>query len=222
MVEIPEEVWTRSLEIEQSYEEVHKGKTEASVMTIEEEEVMWYYDIMKFLELKEYLDGANKRERRFIRIMAIQYILWGGQLCRRSYDGIHLHFLKKEEAKKVMEEVQQGICGRHMNGRMLAKKILRIGYYWNMMETDCVDYVKSCHDCQTYTNLNHASPSELYSMTSPWPFSICGSILRKKCHMSVRGASKIIFDNGSHFEAEVQRIMEEYSIEHYQSSPYRP
>ena len=57
MVEIPEEVWTRSLEIEQSYEEVHKGKTEASVMNIEEEEVMWYYDIMKFLELKEYPDG---------------------------------------------------------------------------------------------------------------------------------------------------------------------
>ena len=39
MVEIPEKVWTRPLEIEQSYEEVHKRKTEASVMTIEEEKV---------------------------------------------------------------------------------------------------------------------------------------------------------------------------------------
>ena len=37
MVEIPEGVWTRPLEIEQSYKEVHKGKTEASVMTIEDE-----------------------------------------------------------------------------------------------------------------------------------------------------------------------------------------
>ena len=57
---------------------------------------------------------------------------------------------------------------------MLAKKILRIGYYWNTMETDCVDYVKSCHACQTHANLNHVPPSELYSMTSPWPFSIWG------------------------------------------------
>ena len=57
---------------------------------------------------------------------------------------------------------------------MLAKKILRIGYYWNMIETDCVDYVKSCHDCQAQANLNHVPPSELYSMTSPWPFSIWG------------------------------------------------
>ena len=61
-----------------------------------------------------------------------------------------------------------------MNGRMLAKKILRMGYYWNTMETNCVDYVKSCLDCQTHANLNHVPPNELYSMTSPWPFSFWG------------------------------------------------
>ena len=36
MVEIPEGVWTRPLEIEQSYEEVHKRRAKASVMTIKE------------------------------------------------------------------------------------------------------------------------------------------------------------------------------------------
>ena len=57
-----------------------------------------------------------------------------------------------------------------MNGRMLAKNILN----WNTMETDCVDYVKSCQDCQTHANLNHVPPSELYSMTSPCPFLVWG------------------------------------------------
>ncbi|XP_030939948.1 uncharacterized protein K02A2.6-like [Quercus lobata] len=80
----------------------------------------------------------------------------------------------KEEAERVMEEVHQGICCLHMNGRMLAKKVPRIGYYWNTMEIDCMDYVKSCHDCQTHANLNHVTPSELYSMTSPWPFLVWG------------------------------------------------
>ena len=61
-----------------------------------------------------------------------------------------------------------------MNGRMLAKKILRIGYYWSTMETNYVDFVKSCHDYQTHANLNHVPPSELYNMTSPWPFSVWG------------------------------------------------
>ena len=76
MVEILEEVWTRPLKIEQSYEEVHKRKIEASVMAIKEKEVPWYHDIMKFLELRTYLDGADKRERHSIRMMATQYILW--------------------------------------------------------------------------------------------------------------------------------------------------
>ena len=147
-MEIPEGVWTQSLEIEQSYKAVHKGKTKASVMTIEEEEVPWYYDIMKFLELGAYLDGVDKRECHSIRMMAIQYVLCGGKLYRRSYDGIHLRCLKKEKAEKVTEEVHLGICGPNMNGRILAIKILRIGYYyWNTMKTACVDYVKSCHDC---------------------------------------------------------------------------
>ena len=74
---------------------------------------------------------------------------------------MHLYCLKKEEAERFMEEVHQGISGPHMNRRMLAKKILRIGYYWNTMETDCVDFVKSCHDCQTPMNLNHVPSSEL-------------------------------------------------------------
>ena len=78
MVEIPKGIWTRPLEIEQSYEEVHKGKTKASVITIKEEKVSWYYDIMKFLELEAYLGGADKREHHSIRMMATQYILCGG------------------------------------------------------------------------------------------------------------------------------------------------
>ena len=54
-----------------------------------------------------------------------------------------------------------------MNERMLAKKILRIRYYWNTTKTDYVDFVKSCHDFQIHANLNHVPPSELYSITSP-------------------------------------------------------
>ena len=97
MVEIPEGVWTQPLEIEQSYGMVHKEKTEASILIIEEEGVPWYYDIMKFFKLGVYLDSANKRKRHSIRMMAIQYILYGGWLYRRSYDGIHLSCLMKEE-----------------------------------------------------------------------------------------------------------------------------
>ena len=78
MVEIPERVWTRPLEIEQSYESIYKEKSESLVLAIEEEWVPWYYDIMKLLELGVYPKSANKRERRSIRMMVMQYILYGG------------------------------------------------------------------------------------------------------------------------------------------------
>ena len=84
---------------------VHKKRAEASVLVTKEESVPWYYDIMKFMESGVYPDGAGKREHHLIRMIAMQYILCEGQLYRRSYDGIHLHCLKKEEAEKVMEEI---------------------------------------------------------------------------------------------------------------------
>ena len=40
--------------------------------------------------------------------------------------------------------------------------------------------------------------------------------------MSVWGAPRDHSNNGSHFEGEVQRVMEEYGIEHHKSSPYQP
>ena len=60
-VEIPEEVWTWPLEIEQSYGMVHKEKAEASVLVIKEERIPWYYNIMKYLELGVYSDRSEER-----------------------------------------------------------------------------------------------------------------------------------------------------------------
>jgi len=50
---------------------------------------------MKFLELGVYPDSVDKREHCSFRMMAMQYILCGSQLYRRSCDGIHLCCLKK-------------------------------------------------------------------------------------------------------------------------------
>ena len=42
------------------------------------------------------------------------------------------------------------------------------------MKTSYISFVKSYHDCHTHANLDHVPPTELYSMTTPWPFSIWG------------------------------------------------
>ena len=57
---------------------------------------------------------------------------------------------------------------------MLACKIMRTGYFWLTMETDCYQFIQRCLECQIHGDLIHVPPSELHALTSPWPFSIWG------------------------------------------------
>ncbi|RVW15648.1 Retrovirus-related Pol polyprotein from transposon 17.6 [Vitis vinifera] len=63
----------------------------------------------------------------------------------------------------------------HMGGHMLARKIMRTGYFWLTMETDCCRFVQKCPECQIHGDLIHAPPLELHALTSPWPFSVWGA-----------------------------------------------
>ena len=58
-----------------------------------------------------------------------------------------------------------------MNAHMLSRKIIRQGYYWTIMEADCVAHIRKCHQCQVLGDLKHMLPMPLHTMTSPWPFS---------------------------------------------------
>ena len=37
--------------------------------------------------------------------------------------------LNKTEAAKVMEKVHEGVCGPYMNGAIMAKKLMRQGFF---------------------------------------------------------------------------------------------
>ena len=82
--------------------------------------------------------------------------------------------LDRASADQVMREVHAGVCGLHMGGHMLAYKIMRIGCFWLIMETNSCQFVHKCPECQIHGDLIHAPPSELHALTSPWPFSIWG------------------------------------------------
>ena len=75
---------------------------------------------------------------------------------------------------RVMREVHEGVCGSHMGGHMLARKIMRTGYFWLTMKTDCCQFVQRCPECQMHEDLIHVLPFELHALTSSWPFSMWG------------------------------------------------
>ncbi|RDY09149.1 Pol polyprotein, partial [Mucuna pruriens] len=85
-----------------------------------------------------------------------------------------LHCVDDQEAKEIMEETHEGTFGTHINGHALARKILRVRYYWTKMELDCYQHVKRCMKWQIYIDNINAAPSILHNLTSPWPFTMWG------------------------------------------------
>ncbi|KAI8572871.1 hypothetical protein RHMOL_Rhmol01G0234000 [Rhododendron molle] len=133
-----------------------------------------YHNIWNFVESREYSAEATKKDQTVLRTLAAQFIICGGKLYRISHCGMHKVCVNGAEATRIMEEIHEGVCGPHMSGVMPARKILRQGYFWSAMESQCVDYVQRCHRCQIHAKLMHVPPSNLFSMTSPWPFFVWG------------------------------------------------
>nr|CAN61210.1 hypothetical protein VITISV_014941 [Vitis vinifera] len=139
-----------------------------------QDDLPWYRDIYQFLRSGTYPKVATAKDRRALRNLATRFVICGDTLYRRSADGMLLLCLDRASANWVMREVHAGVCGPHMGGHMLARKIMRTGYFWLTMETDCCQFVQKCPKCQIHGDLIHAPPSELHTLTSPWPFSVWG------------------------------------------------
>ena len=121
-----------------------------------------------------YPETATPKDRRALRQLAARFVICGDALYRSSPDGLLLLCLDRASANRVMREVHVGACGPHMGGHMLARKIMRTGYFWLTMETDCCQLVQRCLECQMQGDLIHMPPSELHALISPWPFSVWG------------------------------------------------
>ncbi|XP_058185840.1 uncharacterized protein LOC131303068 [Rhododendron vialii] len=205
MIEIPIGVKLRPIVIEQRDTPVYQH------VAIDEPDDghLWYYYIWRFVERGEYPIEASKKDKIALQRMVAQYIICGRNLYRRSHCGMHKLCIHGTEARRVMEETHEGVYGPHMKGMMLVKKILRQGYFWSAMETECVEYVRRCHKCQIHANLTHVPPSELHQMTSPWPFSY-------------EVPQAFVSDNGVHFKGRAREILDEFQIQVHKSTTYRP
>ena len=74
----------------------------------------------------------------------------------------------------MLGEVHEGSFGTHANGHAMARKILRVGYYWLTMESNYCLYVRKCHKYQTFTDNVNTLPLPLNVLVAPWPFSMWG------------------------------------------------
>ncbi|XP_026392711.1 uncharacterized protein LOC113288000 [Papaver somniferum] len=166
----------------------------------------WYHDIKNYLEDRTMPDGLSRKERRYIQCMSFQYMILGGVLYKKYYDEILLRCVDGDEPRRLLREIHEGICGPHMNGHMLSRKILRMGYYWTTMESDCFKYVKRCHKCQIHANLLYLTPTELHPLTSPWHFSVWGIDVIGKLNPSTSNGHEYIIVAIDYFTKWVEAI----------------
>ncbi|XP_039169970.1 uncharacterized protein LOC120294106 [Eucalyptus grandis] len=167
---------TDGLEVEPLKIEVLAKPSYCMAVNKELDEKPWYCDIMNYIQKQEFPEGSTTADRKYIMKMASKFFVSGKNLYKRSYDSVLLRCVDEAEATQIMQEVHEGVCGPHMNGHMLAKKIMRLGYYWLALESDCIQHVRSCHRCQIHGDKINVPPTELHQLSSHG-LSQCGGLM---------------------------------------------
>ena len=64
-------------------------------------------------EIIDYLEDPSRKVSRRIRFQATKYVFLEEELYYRTIDGVLLRCLDKGEAKVLMGEIHEGVCGSH-------------------------------------------------------------------------------------------------------------
>ena len=84
----------------------------------------WFHDIKIYLQSRECPSEVTSNQKKTIRRLARGFFLCEGILYKKTPDLGLLRCVNAQEASTIMIEVHSGVCGPHMNGYVLAKKIL--------------------------------------------------------------------------------------------------
>ncbi|GAV65747.1 hypothetical protein CFOL_v3_09261 [Cephalotus follicularis] len=102
---------------------IKERKTVKSVFHVNITPIDWRFDII------EYLKNPSQRVKRGLKILALNYCLYDGELYRKGQDGLLLICLGFEGSIQVMMEVHEGTCGPHQSGLKMRWLIGRHGCF---------------------------------------------------------------------------------------------
>ena len=105
----------------------HPSIEEAPTLTIQNTN-SWITPIISFLldrHLPQDTDEARKMRKR-----ATRFTMLNDTLYKRGFSMPHLKCVDQDEAKYILEEIHEGVCGDHAGPRSLVSKVIRTGYFW--------------------------------------------------------------------------------------------
>ena len=71
------------------------------------------------VEIADYLRDPSQKVTRKLRYKLAKYVLLYDQLYYKTVDGVLLKCLNQKEAKLLMGEVHEGICGAHQSANKM-------------------------------------------------------------------------------------------------------
>ncbi|XP_055814171.1 uncharacterized protein LOC129883560 [Solanum dulcamara] len=119
MIKHPDTSYIDPVEIYLKEQPVHYSHVE-----VEPDGRPWYFVTKRYLETETYPDNATFNQKKAIRRMANNFFPSGETLYGRTPDMGLLRCVDVIKATKLLEQIHAGVCGTHMNGLTLAKKIL--------------------------------------------------------------------------------------------------
>ena len=102
--------------------------------------------------LKDRRLPSNPNEARKIKKRATRFTLLNDMIYKRRFSLPYLNCVEEDEAKYILKEVHEGVCGDHSGARSLILKITKAGYFWSKMQKEARDFVTRCDKCQRYGN----------------------------------------------------------------------
>src|ERR1044072_2902608 len=94
----------------------------------------------------------------------------GNELFKKSPDGVLLKCISDTEVYLAISAVHSGACGAHQAGHKMKWLLFQQGVYWPGMLKNCIDFARSCSECQKHSGIQHVLANELHAIVKPWPF----------------------------------------------------
>ena len=89
-----------------------------------------------------YLRNPSQKVSRKLRYKSIKYVLLDEQLYYKTINGVLLRCLSQEDAKVLMGEVHEVVCGAHQSAYKMKWIIRRLGYLWSTMLQIVLNIIK--------------------------------------------------------------------------------
>ncbi|XP_020208891.1 uncharacterized protein LOC109793831, partial [Cajanus cajan] len=123
-------------------ETLHSPSFDGKVVNVSDNgDLAWMTGIWNYL--KEGTLPEDKDEARKVKMRSAKFVIVGDKLFKRGISTPLLKCLTAPQAAYVIDEIGRGICGLHSGARLMATRVLRVGYYWPTLKSDCQDYIQN-------------------------------------------------------------------------------